>query len=134
MRRFFILLVALVLGGCSYAAPPGEDHGPRVITAIEVTASVDGALSHYRYTREEKIRTVMTYLRKAKPARSVPITPDTFRTDAYRITLYLSDGTETVYHQLYSDYLQNNNGRWHRIDSGHGSALARLLQELPPDG
>ena len=134
MRRFFILLVAFALGGCSYAAPPGENHGPRVITSIEVTASMDGRLSSYRYTQDKKIRTVMTYLRKATPDRSVSITPDTFRTDAYRITVHLSDGTKKVYHQLYSDYLQKENGRWHSIDPAHGDALSRLLQELPPDG
>lgn len=134
MRRIIFLLAALLLSACSYTAPPGEAHGPRVVTAVEVTASMEGEVSHYRYTQEEKVRTVLHYLRRAKPDRSVPITPDTFRTDAYRITLHLSDGTKSVYHQLYSDYLQKENGRWHSIDSAHGGALARLLQELPSDG
>ena len=133
LRCIFTFIVFLLLCGCSYAAPPGENHGPRVVTAVEVTAAAEGELSQYRYTGEEKIRAVLHYLRRAKPDRSVPITPDTFRTDAYRITLHLSDGTKSVYHQLYSDYLQKENGRWHSIDSTHGSALARLLQELPPD-
>lgn len=133
MRRFFILLAVLLLAGCSYTAPPGENHSPRVVTAVEVTASAEGELFQYRYTGEEKIRAVLHYLRRANPDRSIPITPETFRTDAYRITLYLSDGTKSVYHQLYSNFLQKENGRWHSIDPAHGSALARLLRELPPD-
>lgn len=133
MRRFVILLAILLLGGCSYAAPPGECHGPRVVTAIDVTASMGGELLQYRYTNEEKLRVLLHYLRRVRPGGTVPITPDTFRTDAYRITLNLSDGTRAVYHQLYSDYLQKESGRWHSIDPTHGGALARLLKELPPD-
>ena len=134
MRRILLIIAALLLSGCSYTAPPGENHGPRVVTSVEIIASSEGELSSYRYTKEEKIRAVMNYLRRAKPDRSVPITPDTFRTDAYRITLYLSDGSQAIYHQLYSDFLQKENGRWHSIDSAHGSALTRILKELPPDG
>lgn len=133
LRRIFIVLLALLLTGCTYYAPPGESHASRVITAIEVTASESAQLRHYRYTTEEKMQAIMNYLRRVRPDLTTAISPDTFRTDAYRITLYLSDGTQTVYHQLYSDYLQKDGGLWRSIDAGQGAALSRLLHELPPD-
>ena len=134
MRRIFILLAALLLTGCSYAAPPGECHGSRVITSVEITANEDGQVRHYRYDTETKVRTVLTYLRRTKPELAVSIDPDTFRTVRYTVTLSLSDGTQTVYRQLHTEYLQKDGGLWRSIDPAHGNALIRIINELPPDG
>jgi len=134
MRRFFMIIIALLLTGCSYAAPPGEAHGSRVITAVEVTATEEGQLRRYRYNTESKVRTLLAYLRRIKPELATNIDPDTFRTNSYRITLLLSDGTQSVYHQLHTEYLQKDGGLWRSIDPAHGSALVRILHELPPDG
>lgn len=134
MRRIFVLLLLVLLTGCTYYAPPGEHHGSRVVTAVEVSASVDGLLLRRRYTGEEKMRTVLTYLRKLKPQLFANIDPETFRTNAFRITLTLSDGSRQVFHQLHDQYLQKNDGAWHSIDPAYGSALVRLLEELPSDG
>ena len=133
MKKWLIIGLLICLSGCSYAAPPGEDHGSRVITSVEVTAAWDGKVETFHYTREEKIRTLMTYLRRIKPELATTIAPDTFRTDAYRITLHLSDGNAVVYHQLHGEYLQKNGGVWRSINPSHGSALVRILKELPPD-
>ena len=133
MRCIFIFLLSLFLCGCSYAAPPGENHGSRVITALEIRANENGREQVYRYHTEGKVRTILTYLRRIRPELAVAIDPDTFRTNRYTLTLTLSDGTQTVYRQLHNEYLQKDGGMWRSIDPAHGSALARLLQELPPD-
>ena len=133
MRRLISVILLIFLSGCDHPAPTGKNHPPRVITAIEVTASAEGQLTHYRYTSEEKMQAVMHYLRHIQPQLSTTISPDTFRTNAFRITLLLSDGTQTIYHQIHSDYLQKNDGVWHSIDSSKGAALLRLLEELPSD-
>lgn len=133
MRRLFCLLLALLLSGCSYPAPPGEAHGSRVVTAIEVTASVDGQLQHRLYTQEHKMQAVLSYLRLLQPQLRTTIDPETFRTDAFRIILTLSDGSERVYHQLHSDYVQIDGGIWRSIDPSAGATLVRILEELPSD-
>ena len=133
MRCIFIILLSLFLCGCSYAALPGENHGSRVITALEIRANENGREQVYRYHTEGKVRTILTYLRRIRPELAVAIDPDTFRTNRYTLTLTLSDGTQTVYRQLHNEYLQKDGGMWRSIDPAHGSALARLLQELPPD-
>ncbi len=133
MRRIFILFLPLLFMGCTYYAPPGENHASRVITAVEVSATQQGKTHHYRYTTETKVRALMTYLRRIKPELSTNIDPDTFRTDQYFITLFLSDGTTTQYRQLHTEYLQKDDGLWRSIDPAHGSALSRLLRELPSD-
>ena len=133
MRYIFLFVMCLLLTGCSYAAPQNENHPVRVVVQIDVTASEDGQITHYRYTHPEKLSAVLYYLRLVEPDLSAVITPETFRTDAYRITLHLSDGTQTVYHQLHSEYLQMGNGAWRKIDSARGGALVRILKELPPD-
>lgn len=133
MKRLFLVFV-IFLAGCGYSPFGAKPHPPRVITSIEVVASTEGQLHRYRYTDDDKMRLVMQYLRHIRPQLSMSISPDTFRTDAFRITLNLSDGTQTVYHQLHSDYLQKDNGTWKSIDSAKGAALLRLLKELPSDG
>lgn len=62
MRCIFICLLCLCLCGCTYYAPPGEAHGSRVITSVEVTATENGQLNRYRYNTETKVRTILTYL------------------------------------------------------------------------
>ena len=133
MRCIFICLLCFCLCGCSYPAPPGEAHGSRVITSVEVTATENGQLHRYHYNTETKVRTILTYLRRIKPELAVSIDPDTFRTEQYCVTLHLSDGSQTVYRQLHTEYLQKNDGVWRSIDPAHGSALVRILKELPPD-
>lgn len=133
MIRIALFLMALFLNGCTYAAPPGMEHPSRVICRIDVIASQDGALYRHSYTDPEKMATVMNYLRRVGPDLSTAITPDTFRTDAYRITLSLSDGQQTVYHQIHDSYLQENGGVWHSIDPALGATLPELLWQLPSD-
>lgn len=134
MRRFILLLLLMyLLSGCTYYAPPGQSHSSRVVTSIDVTASENGQLLHYRYTEQQKMGAILNYLRQLDPDVLKPITPDTFRTDAYEIRIQFSDGSQTVYHQIYDQYLKKDNGQWHRIDRIQGSMLQPLLTSLPSD-
>lgn len=107
---------------------------PSVVTLVEISASQDDRVIHYRYSQEEKMRAVLFYLRSLQPGRQAPIEADTFRTDAYKICLTMSDGRQRVYHQLYDEYLQKDNGPWQRIDSARASSLPQLLKLIPSDG
>lgn len=121
------------LTGCTYYAPPGEDHPVRVVTQIDVAATQAGEIFQFHYTEPEKMQTILQYLRRLEPDQFTPITPDTFRTDAYEICLTLSDGSQTVYHQIYNEYLQKNGGPWQSIDRALAASLPQLLANMPSD-
>ena len=131
MGKFALIILACLLTGCAAKEPPRP--ADRVVIAVEVTASLDGELIHRQYENEDKIRTVLHYLRLLAPQRVTPMTPESFRTNAYRITLKMSDGSQVIYHQLHSDYLQKNSGPWKTVDSKVAAQLPKLLKELPGD-
>ena len=133
MRYLFVILIAFMLCVCTHYAPPGENHPVRVVTQIDVTAIQDGKITQSSYCDTEKMEAVLQYLRKLKPLRHSPITPDTFRTDAYEIVLTMSDGSKNVYHQIYDSYIQKNNGPWQTIENSFGDYLPQLLQMIPSD-
>ena len=133
MRRFFIILFLLLLPGCTYYAPPGENHADRVVTKVTVMVTQRGEPLVYQYTDPEKMGTVLTYLRTLGPARCAPIAPETFRTASYHIQLTLSDGSQTVYRQLHDSYLQRNDGPWRVIEAPKGATLLPLLRLMPSD-
>lgn len=126
----FALVLLLVLTGCV----PHYEPAYRVVTEVTVTASHNSQVRHYRYTDHPRMQAVLNYLRRLKTFAPNDIAPDTFRSDAFRITLHRSDGTQTVYHQIANGYLQKNGGRWLRIDPVHASSLLRLLGELEEAG
>ena len=133
MRHLFLILICLILTGCTYYAPPGENHPVRVVTRVDVTVSQEGSLKRFHYRQAEKVGAILGYLRRLKPDQFAPISADTFRTDAYEIRLTLSDGSQSVYHQIYDEYLQKNGGQWQRIDRTQGGSLPKLLSDLPSD-
>jgi hypothetical protein len=133
LRRICLLCLAWLLSGCTYAAPPGENHGSRVVQQVEITVYSDGQQRIHRYSDDQKMGAVLQYIRALKPSASVPIAPDTFRTDAYRITLRLSDGTQRIYHQLYDVYLMEDGGLWRGIDPSRGATLRQLLMLMESD-
>lgn len=132
MRRLiFIVLCVSLLSGCGKSAPKTDR--PSVVTLVEVSVSQGGRVVHYRYSQEDKMQAVLYYLRSLQPSRSAPIEAETFRTDAYRICLTMSDGGQRVYHQLYDEYLQKDNGPWQRVDQARASSLPQLLKLIPSD-
>lgn len=134
MRRFALLWIILfAFSGCTYYAPSGKTHPVRVVTQIDVTATHEGALLEYRYTENEKMEAILHYLRQLKPDHFTPIAADTFRTDAYEIRLTLSDGSNTVYRQIYNEYLQKDQGPWRSIDQTRGGTLLHLLSNMSSD-
>ena len=108
-----ILLFGMLRPEFAPAALP--EHPPRVVTRIcvEETDSTGNRL-HICETPEQ-MDGLLTWLRLAEPGDPVKIDPDSFRSGQYRITLELSDGTDTRYRQVHRDYIQKNEGPWQRI-------------------
>ena len=132
MRRILILLLFItLLSGCGKTVPKPDT--PSVVTLVEVSALQNGKVVHYRYTQDDKMQAILSYLRSLRPGVYVPIEAETFRSDAYRISLTLSDGRIKIYHQLYDEFMQKDNGPWQRIDSARASSLPQLLKLIPSD-
>lgn len=119
-------LSILLLSGCA----PQRQPNYRVVTAISVIASHNGEITHYQYTQPEDMRAVLNYLRTLETFAPEDIAADTFRGDAFRITLHRSDGTQVVYHQIADGYLQKDDGPWLKLGSRGASVFLWLLESL----
>lgn len=135
MKRLLFLIffcfVFCFLGGChpKKKAPP-----VRVVTGVSVTSTGSEGITDYTYTRDEKMESLLNYLRLLDPYITTGIAPDTFRSDTYEIIVTYSDGNHTTYRQIYNDYLQTESGAWKKIDPKQGAKLSDLLHSLPSDG
>ena len=130
MGRLRILFLAVLLTGCCVRPSCTV---PQIVTRVEVIHAAEEGLEHFTYTSPEKIEILLGYLRTARPSAADPITPETFRAEAYEIRVTLLDGTQRVYNQIYDRYLQRPGDPWRHIHTSHGGSLRSLLQELPPD-
>ncbi|MBO5953520.1 MAG: hypothetical protein J6Q53_05325 [Oscillospiraceae bacterium] len=133
-RRKFIIFLTVVLcmlTGCRKKEL--SESVSRIVTQVSVISTNEGQLYEKIYTAPEKMKVMLNYLRLLDPYTTTDITPDTFRTDAYEITVSYSDGTNTIYRQIYNQYLQEGDGAWKRIDPVHGSALLPIVSSMPSD-
>ena len=126
MRKVLLWLLSLLLSGCVAQTP--EDY--QVVTGIDVTVSHNVQISQYQFTRPEDMHVILNYLRQLDTYAPVNISADTFRSDAFRIVLHRSDGTQVMYHQIADGYLQKNDGPWVKTDPRLASALRRILEGL----
>ena len=135
MKRLFLFLLiilSLPLTGCSKADLPLQPLC-RTVTQVSVTASHNGAVTYHTYTESEKMETMLNYLRLLFPDTSANIEPETFRSDAYRITVNYSDGNHSTYYQIYNDFLKKDDGKWQKIAADQGAALYPILCSMPSD-
>ena len=95
----------------------------RVVTAISIEAG--GEI--YTLTEPEIMEEILFYLRQLDPYTAVDIDPETFRADMTELTVSYSDGAQTRYTQLYTEYLQTDGGAWKKIDPEDGAELWGIL-------
>ena len=129
---FLLVFVLSTLNGCGKADLPDQPLC-RVVTTIDVTAAHNGTVSHYIYSHSDKMETLLNYLRMVHPDASTDMAPDTFRADAYQITVSFSDGNHSTYYQIYNEFLKKDDGSWMRIDADQGATLYPILCSMPTD-
>lgn len=126
MRLIHCLLILLTTFlSPNYSAEPVPDSN-RVVTRIEVTVIRDRKYFTETYTDSNQLEAILTYLRVTEPTVTTEFEPDSFRADCYTFTLFYSDGNQTVYRQIYHDYLQKNDGHWQRISPKAGLLFPSL--------
>lgn len=131
MRLIAMFMAILSLWG--FTPRDREETPSKIVSQVQVTAAVGEEIQTFTYTRQEKMREILNYLRLLKPDLRRPMDPETFRTDAYEIRLTMLDGREVVYYQIYDLYLRKNEGPWYTISPVDGSMLHPLLLSLPSD-
>ena len=122
-----LFAILLSLGGCVVQSPPAQI---RFVTEIDVSVIQGGNTFRRKLIDDDDMHSVLNYLRMLDPYTAADLEADTFRTDRYEITVGYSDGSHTVYRQLYDEYLQVNDGAWKKIDPVLGSRLRTILSGL----
>ena len=117
VRFLLILLTAFLSPNSVSTTTPAVN---RVVTQIDITVITDDHAQTTTYTDDRQMESILTYLRLTEPMATRQFEPDSFRSSSYTFTIYFSDGTQSVYRQIYHDYLQKNGGRWQRIAARAG--------------
>lgn len=125
-------VLLLLLVGCCRTLPRKE--GPyRVVTQIQVSYQNGPLAAQRRFFREEKIQTILCYLRIIDPYGNPKEDPEQTPGSDFYITVLYSNGTKQVYHQHSDRYMRIDGGPWKRIDPQKAIDLSRLLGMMPSD-
>ena len=127
-RIIWFVLPILLLTGCKKETPAVT----RVITQVEVFCHNDSDALYRQYTDQQDMRTMLNYLRMLNVGEQAEELPMDSKL-SYKIVLRDNMGGQTVYRQLGSRCLCENDGPWHSIDGSKGSLLYPLLLLLPGD-
>ncbi len=122
---------AVILWGCGKTAE--NDPLCAVVTGVDISFQYKDTLLRRHYTDEQKMRSVLLYLRLLKPlgnANNETVPPEE---DIYEIVVHLSDGSVKHYRQVKHRYLSRPDRPWVRIDPSQAAQLYRLMRHLPSD-
>ena len=103
-----------------WAAIEVPERQTRVVTQIVVEESDTEGNRLLVYEKPEQMSALLNWLRRMELRDPVGIDPDTFRSSNFRITLELSDGTNSRYRQLHREFIQKNSGPWRPMIPGDG--------------
>ena len=118
--------IAWLLSACGILVQGGPPQ-IRVVTAIRIETPAEEFPKLTVITDEPTMSAVMLYLRQLDPYTPADIAEETFRAYSASITVEYSDGEQTQYTQLYTDYLKTGDGPWMKIDQEDGADLWRIL-------
>ena len=133
VKSFLLFCFALIImSACSNtntSAQPSE----RIVTRVDVLCRQDQTEISRQYTHDEKIESVLLYLRLLHPQKPADTLPELSNYDIYEITVYLSGGKKRVYRQTGHRYFSTDYKPWQTIDPEDAHKLYTLLRQLPGD-
>ena len=132
-RIFFVFLAALLLSGCRQEAPPEPEPLYHYVTRVDITCNYGGENCYKQFTQEEKIRSILHYLRLLQDDGSLEDLPADKSGAEYEILLFFSDGGCRTYRQMDTDYICQDEGRWRILKPSQGRKLLTLFRLLPSD-
>ncbi len=127
---FLALALALLLGSCRRT-----DHAVKhnVVTQITITCQTEEGLLQRHYTSQDKMRSVLLYIRSIRSPFSAAEAPGEGSGAQVSITTVSADKTTKVYRQQGQHYFQEGDGNWKTIDPEKGANLWRIIKLLPSD-
>lgn len=135
MAKRWIWAISMMLCFSFFGGCRGREVQPlgRAVTQVEVTCRLPGQTLTRTYTKENKMRAVLTYLRLLEPGGYAPLDPETTRSESSVITVTLSDGSRRVYQQTGSEYLRKDHHPWQRIRGISPKRLYLLVHAIEAD-
>ena len=105
----------------------------RYVTQIEISGKHNGIDIQRSYTEEEKMRSVLMYLRLLETGKIPSAIPDAEPTDVYRITVHLSNGEQRNYTQVDHRYFRKSTSGWESIPPNQATKLYSLMRFYESD-
>lgn len=127
-----VIICLLILAGCS-GNVGAQSTGPRVVTSIEVTGTTGQQHLQILYTNQAKMGVILNYLHLLRQRGQAYTDPEQIAGDSFKITLFLSDGTQQIYRQHADRFLSKDNAPWHYVRQEHAEYLRRILEAMPSD-
>ena len=129
-----LALFLFLLSGCHRQSPP-ESSLPiyRTVTSVTVTYKNGPIRAQRRYTSDEKMKRVMTYLRLIDPYGTPDENPEEAAGSDIHIILSYSDGFQKTYRQMGDRYMMEDGGKWQKIDPAKAKELGEILGQLESD-
>ena len=122
-----------MLSGCRKQMPEATAPSTQIVKKISASY-VWGKLQLQRsYIQDEKIRTMLMFLRLLKREQGAQIDPERLEGSAGQITVEYADGRRNVYYLRADSFLSFNGHKWQKIDSTQGQWLRPLLESMPSD-
>lgn len=129
-KKFAILLWGvLFLTGCHQK----KIQSLAVVTAVDITCCRGEQVLVRYYSQPEKVRRVLTQLRRCNTQGFAACDPERVIGDVFWIRVHLSDGKSHVYRQRADRFLSRDCRRWKNIEESRGRRLYYLMWAMPPD-
>lgn len=137
MKQIFKLFIlfcfsAIIVSGCS-ANDAKQKPLCRVVTQVDISCQQEDVLIQRHYTDNQKMESVLLYLRLLKPLGKPETDPETVDADVYEVTVCLSDGQKRIYRQKGHRYLAKGISPWQAIDPEQAAGLYALMRQFPSD-
>ena len=129
-----LTLLVLLLSGCHRQPLPGASQPIyRAVTSVTITYKNGPIRTQRRYTSDEKMKRVMTYLRLIDPYGTPEEDPEKVAGSDILITLSFSDGFQKTYRQVGDRYMMEDGGKWQKIDPAKAEELGEILGQMESD-
>ena len=128
-----VMLIVLFCCACGNYTLGAAPSAPETVVKITVTYQSPQESFRREYVSSQKMRAVLNYLRWIDPYGKPETDPDTARGGLYRITLHISDDSESVYLQKADQFMRVDGGPWLIIDADRAKTLHQILTEMDSD-
>ncbi len=115
-----VLLIAVLLWGCRRQDTTVQSN---VVTQITITCQTNEELIERRYTSQEKMRSVLLYIRSVNSPFSAPEAPTEEAGEYVSITTVRADKSIKTYSQQGFGFFREGEENWKIIDPEKGANL-----------